>query len=416
MSPEQRRLRASLLACTLFAPAAWAGPWYLGIAQSIGSDSNIYRIADDAAALPAGRSKSDTVYNTTLLAGVDEQIGRQRLRGDAHLRASRFDRNGSLDNSGYGMRVGLDWQTVGRVSGNVNLATNRSLARFSNDVLGATNLQRNLERASQTDAAVRVGVITRWTAEAGASYQTVGYSAIEFASREFRQSSLWGGLRYRPSNVTTLGAALRVTNGRFPRFARLLDGSFVSDPYDQRFVDLTATWAPTGASTYDARLSLGKTDYERASARDFSGATGALTWTWRPTGKLRFETRLARETGQDSAAIDFVGSGRFADSSRITNALRVQANVEASAKFTLYGSFGYAYRDLAETRTDLGGSPVALTGDDRTASVSLGGRWAPTRSITLGCEAAHEQRDHSGALSTDLSATSFGCFAQFTLQ
>ena len=404
----------SVLAAPLFAQAQ-ASPYSLGLSQAVAHDSNIYRLSDGSL-LPPGASGGDTVTTTTLQAGLDQPIGRQRLHGDVQLRASRFAHNRSLNFEGYGANAGLDWATVYRLSGSLSLAANRSLARFNNDSTVASDLQRNIEDSKQADASVRIGVVTRWSAEANVSHQRLDYSAPAYAAREFRQNSLSAGLRYRPSAASNWGLALRHTQGQFPRFAVAADGSAVANHYQSDNIDLTGQWLPSGASEWNARLSLGQSRFDRDTARDFSGLTGALSWLWRPTGKLRLETRLARDSGQDSAAVDFVGSGRSAGSSRSSIALRLSGSYEVSAKITLNASAGQAWRDLADTRTLLPGLPLSLTGRDRTGSWSLGARWAPTRWALTGCEAGREQRSHSGLLSTDFSSTTYGCFGQINLR
>lgn len=426
-NPRIRFALAATVALLLAGPAATAlaqsSPFYFGASQGVTRDSNLYRLSDGAAPLPAGRSKSDTVYTTSLLAGIDQPIGRQRVRGDVSLRASRFANNKVLDNEGYGLKLGADWSTIGRLSGSINLVSDRSLARFANDTLSINNLQRNIASSTTFDTTVRRGLVTRWSAEATYAHQRVGYSASEFEPREYRQNSLSAGVRYTPSGLISFGAALRGTEGRYPRFALLANGSYLADTYSGRNLDLSTRWTPSGVSQFEARLSFGNTSYDRDTARDFSGVTGGLAWIWRPTGKLRFETRLARDTGQESAAIGFVstpsgvGSGlRYADASRVTNTLSVAAQYELSAKILLSTYAGVAQRSLSDSRPDLFGNVATLTGSDRTSTLNFGARWLPTRSITVGCDLGWEQRSTSSVLSTDLSGNTVGCFGQLTLR
>ena len=405
------------------AAQAQSSPFYFGVSQAFTHDSNLYRLSDGAPALPAGRSKSDTASTTSLLAGIDQPIGRQRVRGDVSLRANRFANNKALNNEGYGLKLGADWSTIQRISGSINLVSDRSLARFSNDTLSINNLQRNIASTTLFDTTARIGLVTRWSAEATYAHQRVGYSAAEFEPREYRQNSLSAGVRFTPSGLISFGAALRGTKGRYPRFALLPAGDYLADTYSGRNLDLTTRWVPSGVSQFDARLSFGKTSYDRDTARDFSGVTGSLGWTWRPTGKLRFETRLARDTGQESAAIGFASAApgigntlRYADASRVTTSLSLGAQYELSAKIMLTSAIGVAQRSLTDSRPDLAGNVLTLTGTDRTSNLNFGARWAPTRSITVGCDLGWEQRSTSSVLSTDISGNTVGCFGQLLLQ
>jgi hypothetical protein len=128
------------------------------------------------------------------------------------------------------------------------------------------------------------------------------------------------------------------------------------------------------------------------------------------------EARLSRDRGQDSSALYFTGSGRFADYSRTTSAVTLGANYELSSKIALTAGWLYADRKLVDTRQDLFGATLVRFGDDRTTLVTLGARWVPTRSVTLGCDIGREQRRHDGPLSTDYSVNTASCFGQFTLQ
>lgn len=402
-----------LMACGSI--SAQSGPYWLGLSENISHDNNLYRLSSGAA-VPGGLSRGDTTFATTLFAGLDQPIGRQRVRADASLRASRFSRNESLNHEGYSLKLGADWATIERLSGTVNLARERSLVRFSNDLLTDVNFERNIVTHTSLDATVRVGVVTRWSAELTLAHQLADYSAASYAAREYRQNSVSTGLRYTASGALSLAAALRATQGRYPRFARSATGEDVADRYQSRNLDLSARWNASGVSQVDARLSLGKTSFDRATASDFSGITGSLGWIWRPTGKLRMESRLTRDRGQDGSALYFASSGRYADFSRHSTALSLAAGYEVSSKITLTAGALIGWRDLVDTRTDLAGTPIVRQGSDRTSVVSLSARWTPQRSLTLGCDSAWEQRHHSGPLSTDYSVNTISCFGQFVLR
>jgi nucleoid-associated protein YgaU len=217
------------------------------------------------------------------------------------------------------------------------------------------------------------------------------------------------------ATALSTGLALRAARGRYPHFAQGADGSDIADRYHGRYVDWDVRWVPGDVSRIDARLSLGRTTFDRATASDVSGATGQLLWTWRPTAALRLETRLARERGQDSSALYFPGSGRYADFSRTTTSLGTAAYLQLTAKVQLVAGLAGAKRQLVDTRQDLAGATTLRTGDDRTRVASLGVRWQPLRTVTLGCDVTHEQRTHTGALSTDYHASTQGCHAQLVL-
>ena len=133
---------------------AETSPWYVGAALGYSHDSNVFRLPDSLAS-STGTSQGDRITSATLLGGLDQSIGRQRLHGSATLRDNRFAHHRALDNTGYGLRLGLDWSTVERLSGNLNLQANRELA-FLNPDSGVPTLSRaNIARSSQVDGKLR---------------------------------------------------------------------------------------------------------------------------------------------------------------------------------------------------------------------------------------------------------------------
>lgn len=404
-----------LLLCLASAPAtAQTSPWYVGGAVTLTHENNLYRLADGAAA-PPGLSKADLVTSTALLAGLDQPIGRQRLYGSATLRADRYRDNGNLDNDGYALRTGLDWSTVGRLSGNLDLSADRNLARFDTDTQISTSSRRNVEDKHRVFAEARLGVVTAYTLQASVEYRERRFSAPEYDPRESQQTTLAASLRWRPRGGLMLGAGMRTTDGRLPRFGTAPGGGVVAQDYRRDGLDLLGALETGGSSRLDGRVTLGRTRYDQTSARDFSGATGYLAWTWQPGGRLVLDTRLARDSGQD---VFFSGDplfGGLVDDSKTTTALSVGARYALGAKLQLRARLGYTTRDLVRTIPDAL-IPTDARGRDHTTELSLGATWEPTRSLVFGCDLAHESRSASGALSLPYSAGRAGCFAQAFLR
>ncbi len=416
--PQSRALRGLLalgLSLGLAAPAlAQTSPWYLGGSLAVQHDSNLLRLTRTQAA-PVGLVRGDTITSASLLAGLDQPLGRQRLKANLALRDNRFSRNGQFDNRSHSAGVALDWATVGRLSGSLSASSNRELARFNAEEIGLLT-QRNLETTEALDASLRVGVVTPLTLEAALGQRRVRNSLDQdrVRSRNFDQDRITLGLRWRPRAGSSFGLALRDTRGRYPEFRRGA-GGFEADRFTRSDVDLTAQLQPGGASTLSARLSSSRTRYDIASTRDFSGVTGDLNWQWRPSGKLTLATTLARDTGQESYATTFFGAPARADYSRVNETLRLQADWDAGAKLSFTGALQHTRRDLVRTIANPF-VPLGASGRDRYDTVTLGARWAPVRWALLACDIGHEARNGSGALGADLRSDSFGCSARFVLQ
>jgi hypothetical protein len=391
------------------APATLAGalpePYYLGASQAFTHDSNLFRLPDGATA-PSGKGRSDTISTTSLLAGLDRSFGRQRVRGSATLPHNRFRDNDQFDNQGHGLNLALDWETLNRLSGNLSVASNRSLRRFDPSET-STASERNVETVKLADATVRLGVVTRATIEAGVNHRQVDYSSARFADREYKQTAGSIGGRYRPAAATTIGAGLRFTEGRYARF---------DDRYERRDIDLTGRWEPGDGTVVSGRLSYGKTEYDRFTERDYSGPSAVIGVLWQPTGKLRLSGRAARDTGQDSAFLTY-GTETvlgLADYSRVTTSARVQAVYLATAKTQVQLSTSHARRSLVTRLDGITGSTV-LEGSDRVTQWQIGPTWMPSRGLQFGCDLTHERRSARGAGSSPYRSNAASCYGQFTM-
>ncbi|MBX3600262.1 MAG: hypothetical protein KF863_06540 [Rubrivivax sp.] len=407
----------ALLAGGLLAVPAAAqenSPYYIGLSQTLSHDTNLLRLGKRQAA-PAGFSKSDTSSTTALIAGIDQPFGRQRFYGNVSLRANRFDKNKVYDNDGYTASVGLDFSTIERISGSLSASANRGLSRFNTEEIGLLT-EKNVESVESVGATVRVGVVTEYTLEVSGSHRRVDNSLDDdrVRARNFRQDTASVGLRWRPSPDLNVGLALRGSKGTYPEFRRTATG-FEVDRFDRQDVDLTAYYRPSGASWFNLRLSEGKTEYDLATRRNFSGLTGTFAWNWQPTGKLLLETRYTRDTGQDSYATSFFGAPATTDYSRTSDRFTLKAEWAASAKLLFEAGLSHADRDLVRTIDNLF-LPSDARGRQKSSALTLGGRWVPARWVQLGCSIESIRTNSSGTLGNDLKGESYACYGQFTLQ
>lgn len=394
------KLRHVALSTALVATGAVAqtSPWYVGVAQAFTRDSNVLRVADGTPAT------SSTVSSTTLLGGLDQPIGRQRLFGTASVQHNRYSGVDGLDNTGYALRGGLDWSTADRVGGTLSANLNRSLYRGTPGD-APTTASANIETSKTFDAVARVGVTTPLTLEAGLNHRTLDYSAAAYAPREFSQNTARVAARYRLGGDLTLGVGLRHGRGDYPG---------LSDRYKRNDLDLTASWQASGASTLNARLSASRARHTVATNLDLDGVTGALNWVWKPTGKITMSTDLVRDDGSNALLYLTAPNNTLVvnqgDFSRVTNRLATRVAYQATAKITVNGGVGLAERSLRQQAV------TTVNDSDRSLQANLGVQWAPQRALLLGCDAASEKRSGGGTLSQPYGVTTFGCSAQFVLQ
>lgn len=401
-----------LLACIAFAAACTAaqaqtGPYYIGGQIGYTHQSNVLGLADNEQLNPAQgyESKSDNITSLALVGGLDQRVGRQRVFGDLTVSKNKYSKNDKLDNTSYALRAGTDWETVGNLSGNVTLRTNRDLFTYS--TIDRPTGVSNLVTSRQADFLARLGGVTILTFEAGAGYRSVDYSDPSFDNRDNRQTYWMGGARYRPTPGTSLGMSYRDTNGRYPRFRTNAD-----DEFDRKDLDFNAAVELSGLTSVSARLSRTKIDYDFQD--DFSGWTGQLRGNWTPTGKLRLNADIARDRGQDLRyGPDFDIGFSQAETSRLVNTWRVGADYQLTAKVAMNANLSYTRQPF--TVVDL------LTGnttDDNigTRRFGVGASWAPTRASSVSCSLSRLRRSSDTLSRLNQSSNSFGCYAQLTLQ
>lgn len=375
---------------------AQARPFYVGASQVFERDSNLFRSPD-------GTKDDDVISTSSLLAGLNMPLSRQRLFVDGLLRHQRFFDNDQLDNTGYGLRAGVDWETIGNLSGTISYAMNQTLASFTDDSGPAVTTTDNNERNRQFLARARVGIASPLALEGTYTYRERDYSARSFDAAEFDQYAVSAGLLFRPSGALTLGVAGRATRGEFPR-ALGTPGAFQDDEFDRNDLDLTAVWAVTGLSKFAARLSVSNEDHDLVKQRDFSGVTGALTWEYKPTGKLTFTTDLVRDTGTEASfnGFTFGETGAVGNNAEISKSAQVRARYDVSAKIIVNALARYTKRELV------------FADSDKTGRLSLGATYTPARGWLLGCDFAYEKR--GGQTANPYDANVVGCSAQLRLE
>jgi hypothetical protein len=390
-------------------------PYYFGVTESYTRDSNLLRLADGAVA-PDGYSRGDSAWSTSLLAGFDQPFGRQHGYANLTLRDTRYSANSIYNNQGYTANAGLDWSTAERVSGSLVVSGNRALYAFNAGYGAGLLTKKNLQTTKALNGSVNVGLVTEYSLVVTAGRRDVTNSLNEPATQalDFYQNNASIGVLWKPRGATSFGATYSETRGRYPRYQQVADG-YNADRFTQPNFDLSAIVQPTGASNLEVHVGYSQTRYDLNQPRNFSGGTGKLVWSWQPSGKLQLSARLSRDVGQNVYAVNDFGIPATSDYSQVYNTARLQADYSVTAKIALTTSWTQVQRTIA-LRTDSPFRAPTAEGKDNSRVLALGARWAPLRSVQVGCDYTHEKRSASGELTAPLSDNTFACYAQFQLQ
>jgi hypothetical protein len=405
--PLLRRILWLALASGAAQAQAQAGdePWYAGGSLGLTRIDNLYRVSD------AETENADTVRSATLLAGVQARLGRHRWKLDTRVSQNDYQRNSDLRNLSYSATTSWDWASGSRLSGQVLLGSQRSLAPFNPGNAPVTN-QKNIERSDRARVYARYGLAGLWAVDGSVGANRRDYSLALYDRYDYSQRNADIGLRYQPSPPLGLRLASRHSRGSYPRHTVTGVGSFQADRFSRQDLDASLTWTPGPEHQVSLRISDGHSRHTEAAARDYRGRSGQLSTTWAPTSKLLFQAQLSRDTGDDSRLVD---QGQFgsinSSNSRSYDSLQLQAVYSLTAKVTLDASLTQLRRELVDQF-----GLLSATGRDRSNSASLGARWAFDRNGLLSCQLSTDRRTGAAGFSLPFSASSTGCSLQYMLR
>ncbi len=408
--------------------AARPSPYYIGASQGIYYDSNPYRV-------PFG--PSDVFSTTSLLAGFDQPISRQRVYGTATLSYNRYRDEAALNNTSYSLLAGVDWETAGRLSGNVTATLNQQLA---SPVAGgdATPVEtRNLQRLQGFSGLARWGGDALLTLEARYAHTHVDYSAEAYDFGE--QTSDTGSLAvyYRPGARWRVGAGVSLGNVRSPQAVVLANGDRTGNSARSRSIDLLADYDNGSALSAHGRLSFTHQSNSSVDEADFSGVTGDLNAAYRATGKITLTAGASRYTGLNNSfyTIPVVttvvatpgatpgSSGNTTTASNITNtyqnnevtnALYGAISYAATSKISATLSGRYSRSNIVLTgSTTASGATINESATDTTRGAALNVNYAFSRALNFACSVSRDHREVSGDRGFGYSFDTAGCIAQF---
>ena len=383
---------ACCLAATTGALAQESSPYYIGVRQTFTHDSNLYRTSLDPV--------SETVSRTGLLRGLDQRISRQRLYADVLAEANRYRHEDRLDNDSYAVTAGLDWETIGTLTGSLRYSTRNALADFGTAGLGGTASDQTTD---QFTARARYGLPSKMAFDLGYDYRKLKYKDTSLANRNYSQGTVNAGLLWGVGGQLTLGLGGRATRGSAPLYSPVPP---YEDEWKRRDIDLTAEWAATGFSSISARLSRTRETHTLASNAALSETTGSLTWNYQAGGRLSLSAMIARDTGTETTFAGTAPEGTTAlavDRSRLSDSIGLDARYVLTGKTSLSGHARHRRGKLIDS------------GTDTTTGYGLAVHYTPTRSVTLSCSVGREDRSVSGSTG-EYKATLTTCSGDLTLR
>ena len=378
-----RPVAMAALAClsALSAGMAHAGedetPLWLSLAHSITRDNNFSRNEE---------KQAETVNTTSLRAGLDKSYGRQTYRAAAKLAASRYANFGDRLNN---ESKDLDASFTTGIASNWVVSTGGS---FSENLVPIQDnrvdnrVVRNIKTYRDGNVAVQYGNGGLWAVVGTFDTNKQTYSEDVYKLQNANQTSTGLKAVYYSTDLLNFSLGGRVVKTNYPNNRSDLTTT-------DRNVDLSTDWQVSGLSSLEAVLTRRNTTYSNGAVA-VSGWTGSLNWTYTPRGLISYGLGLSRTTGADrqkSTLVDtrqnVVGSSEYA-SDTVTTALRLSANLRATAKLSFGVNHNISRYEQDVNSTTTVGSNSALSGGKYNSirhTTSLNSNYAVTRAFNLGC-------------------------------
>ena len=252
-------------------------------------DDNVFRTPDDP--LPGTAPHvGDTIK--TLGAGAKltlrESLQELEVRGE-------FDRidYASLDTLDYNRyRVGAEARLA--YASLLQLKLDAGRERRQENFIYRDDTANGFITVDQAAAELRLAVTPRWTGIARAErYQT---EASRIASQDYDLTENAGelGVEYRRNGYSSLGLALRMAEGEYPRRI-VTPGDGREKDYDQQSLLARVGYTPSGLSDLTMQLGYTQRRHDDAGVPDFSGFTGRASYTRRFSGISQMQLEAYRD-------------------------------------------------------------------------------------------------------------------------
>jgi len=310
------------------------------VSGGIYHDDNIFRLSDSAT-VPAGVSKSDTIYRIGARLRADIPISRQRIILDGRVDNYTFDKNGLLDHVDYRGSARWAWQAGPLVSGDLGYSRRRYLGD-----LGEINAPlKDMITEDRIFGSAGFMVTPRWRIRGGADWGEWDHSAATRQTLNLEVTSVTVGLDYVTPLNNHVGVQHKQSHGKYPNRQTVSGTTTVANSYDEGETSAVLRWNITGKSVLNARAGYTKREHDEVPARDFDGFTGRVNLDW-----------------------------------------------EAGAKTLLHGAVWREIRSVDELATleQAAASYVLSTG------LSIGPSWAPTSKLVFEAKYIHEKREYEG--------------------
>ncbi len=300
--------------------------------------SNLFRVSDDVEALNVlGTTNRDDTITTFGVGGhLKIPVSRQRYTVEGELRRANYSRFDQLNNANGEIKAIWDWQAGSLWSGQLGYDYREAIADF-------TEFQQQAKDTKKRNRAYFSGTFhfhPRWWATVGLTTFDTSFDRRPNLGR--RESSVSGELLFATRAGTRVGVNVTRINADLDRLESIGGGTFVNNDYDENTISAVAIWDVTGISTLRASLGRTERNHDQVRERDFSGATGRISYKRQVSGKTDIDLSLYRQTTTRDEISSLV----------LTRGISIEPKWRITPKLTFSGKVLYEERDFEGSASD----------------------------------------------------------------
>ena len=364
-----------LLLC-LVAGAARADlePFSFDASETIKHHSNV--LHDDT------QRTSDWLSTTELKAALDQEIGRERLKGAASVNLDHYAKLHDRSSVGYTAKGEFDWSTIGDLSGALGADSRRHEYLDDAVVEHGLSTQKNLQTDNHAFASVQLGGLARWSIFTGIDASERKYSDPDFNVDEVQQWAVSGGTSYSTSPDLSFGLHGRYVRGKYPHNN--------DQAFSLKTLGVNTKWTISGNTSFDGNV--GYTQQRTDSQADQRYVNGAMNLRWAPPSHFTVTLGVSRDSSTNAGDGATITNTNNSVTGRSLNTIgHLDVSYALTAKVTLDALVQYIHRQYTDaqvpTGLSFGGLPLTTlaNGASNTTRFTLSAHYLPTRTTTVGC-------------------------------
>ena len=368
-------------------------PFSFDASEVIQHQSNILRTDTSG-------DKSDWLSTTEFRAALNQEIGRERLKGSASVNLDHYSKFSDRDSTGYTAQGEFDWSTIGDLSGALGADSHRRQYLYGLDGDQASTT-KNLQTDNHAFARVQLGGLARWSIFGGFDASERKYSDPSFDFNEVQQTAISAGSSYATSPDLSFGVQGRYVHGKYPHVVL----STGEEAFSTKTVGVNTKWTASGNSAFDANV--GYTQQRMDGQSDQHYITGAVNWHWAPPSHFAFELGASRDSTTSVGEGATIANTNTSINGRSLNTIaHLDVSYALTAKVTLDALAQYIHRKYSDalipTSLSFGGTVVfePADGASNTSRFTLSAHYLPTRTTSVGCGFSREVHSSEQSIRT----------------